>query len=178
MFIMVIITVFISSFVDLHKQRSVKIEHRRKTNLQACFDLKSGSCLGCLLGSLSIGVEEPGVGNLGTVNTSACTRWVAFHKSLHLRENLGRNNYIHQTKGETGALQRNLAILRLPQGLQVPSHSLDHVPAPQVNAKCLRDKKSQGASESRLETSLIYPFPVEMFGAERVKLVLSWESWM
>lgn len=35
MFIMVIITVFISSFVDLQKQGGVKIGYKRKTNLQA-----------------------------------------------------------------------------------------------------------------------------------------------
>lgn len=32
---MVIITVFISSFVDLQKQGGVKIGYKRKTNLQA-----------------------------------------------------------------------------------------------------------------------------------------------
>lgn len=74
---MVIITVLLSSVVDLHNQKVLKQDIKGR---EICsHNLKAGGLLWCLLGCIMSTAEEPTVGNLGTVITSTWTCWVTFY---------------------------------------------------------------------------------------------------
>lgn len=80
--------------------------YKREIYLQARFDLKSGSCVGCSLGSL-------GVWNLETANTSAWPFWVAFNKTAGCGREAGQEQLHPSERGRNTARFSNTEFVNL-----------------------------------------------------------------
>lgn len=145
--------------------------YKRKINLQAWFDLKSGSCVECSLGSSAIRVK-PGVGNLGTVHTSARTFWVAFNKTSPCGRE-PEQEQLHPCDSGT-----NRSMVKYFSNTEFAGPQLQPGWCPSLAGKVSVWYGTTGSTWIQAGNKSRVPLLMEMLGVARFKLVLSWESWM